>query len=89
MKIVPEDHQEDEGRDTEDQSGDGEGEGEEDIFHPWRREGSYLSYVTAEESIDHGDIGMSEEMVDGDTGRKRSMVGGPRTEEGGGGGHGG
>ena len=32
---------------------------------------------------------MSEEMVDGNTGRKRSMVGGPRTEEGGGGGHGG
>ena len=32
---------------------------------------------------------MSEEMVDGDTGRKRSMVGGPRTEEGVGGGQGG
>ena len=39
MKIVPEDHQEDEGRDTEDQSGDGESEWEEDIFYPERREG--------------------------------------------------
>ena len=42
--------------------------------------------VIGEESMDYGGITMDEEMVDGDTVRKRSMVGVTSTEEGGGGG---
>jgi hypothetical protein len=63
----------------------GEENGEKDILDPEGGEGMGYGCVISEESMDYGGIAMGEEMVDGDTVRKRSMVGVTSTEEGGGG----
>ena len=62
----------------------GEENGEKNILDPEGRKGMGYGCVIGEESMDYGGIAMGEEMVDGDTVRKRSMVGVTSTGEGGG-----
>ena len=63
----------------------GEENGEKDLLDPEGAEGMGHGSVIGEESMDYRGIAMGEEMVDGDTVRKRSMVGVTSTEECGGG----
>ena len=58
----------------------GEENGEKNLLDPEVREGMGHGCVIGEESMDYGGIAMGEEMVDGDTVRKRSMVGVTGTE---------
>ena len=62
----------------------GEDNGEKNLLDPEGGEGMGHGFIIGGESMDYGGIAMGEEMVDGDTVRKRSMVGVTSTEEGGG-----
>ena len=80
-------HEEKDDETTEaENNGDGcEENWEKYLLDPEGREGMGHGCVIGEESMDYGGIAMGEEMVDGDTVRKRSMVGVAGTDEGGGG----